>query len=168
MKLNKAAFFDRDGTIIKDVPYLSSIDDIQLIPQAVIIAHLCQKQGYKLFVVTNQSGVARGIFEESFVHKAHAYITDLFIKHGIRFEKFYYCPHHPTEAVTENYKKDCFCRKPKPGMLVTAAQEYNLDLSQSILFGDRETDLAAGRAVGCKDVNITELFALPHAQCGTL
>jgi D-glycero-D-manno-heptose 1,7-bisphosphate phosphatase len=168
MKLNKAAFFDRDGTIIKDVPYLSSIGDIQLIPQAITIAHFCQEQGYKLFVVTNQSGVARGIFEESFVCKAHAHITDLFVAQGIRFEKFYYCPHHPTEAVNEAYKKDCSCRKPKPGMLVTAAQEYDLDLSQSILFGDRETDLEAGRAVGCKAVNIIELFALPHARCVTL
>ncbi len=168
MNSNKAAFFDRDGTLIKDVHFLADIKDIHIIPHAVTIARLCQNYGYKLFVVTNQSGIARGKFEELFVQKTHAYLTDLFADQGVRFEKFYYCPHHPTEAVIDVYKKDCLCRKPKPGMLLTAAQEYNLDLTQSILFGDKERDLAAGRAVGCKSINITELFALPLAQCVTL
>ena len=167
----KAAFFDRDGTIIKDVNYLSSIDQIELLQQSLAVLQRCQAQGYKLFVVTNQSGIARGFFTEQFVRSTHAHLAALFEVHGITFTQWYYCPHHPNAAVQERYKQNCTCRKPLPGMLLQAAQDHNLDLSQSLMFGNEPTDLAAGRAAGCASLDITtlfSLFSLPPAQCATL
>jgi len=165
----KAAFFDRDGTLIEDVSYLSRIADVKLLPEAVRIAQLCQQQGYLLFVITNQSGVARGMYDENFVHETNQYVARLFAQHGVQFKDFYFCPHHPTNAVTPSYQVVCDCRKPKPGMLLQAAQDYSIDLSQSILFGNEARDLQAGVAAGCRSVfDITKLFALPSEQCATL
>jgi D-glycero-D-manno-heptose 1,7-bisphosphate phosphatase len=165
----KAAFFDRDGTLIKDVPFLSRLEDVELLPQAVELAQACLMQGYTLFVVSNQSGIARGFYDEAFVERTHEYLASLFAEHGVYFQDFYFCPHHPTEAVMPKYKIDCQCRKPKPGMLVQAAREHGIDLAQSILFGNEERDLAAGRAAGCwKAWNVTELFAFATPSYGTL
>jgi D-glycero-D-manno-heptose 1,7-bisphosphate phosphatase len=168
MHLHKAAFFDRDGTLIKDVPYLSHLEDIEVLPGAVRIAQQCMHEGYTLFVVTNQSGVARGIYDEAFVQVAHQRVADLFGAHGVVFEKFYFCPHHPTHAKVERYHKVCDCRKPKPGLLLTAAREYDLDLSQSILFGNDICDFQAGRAAGCAVYDITKLFTSSQGLCGRL
>jgi len=164
----KAAFFDRDGTLIYDVPFLSNLNDIKLIPSAVHIARLCQQRGYRLFMVTNQSGVARGLFGEAFVQQANDVVCSLLAAHGVVLQGVYYCPHHPVDAVLEHYKKDCLCRKPYPGMLMHAAQTYNIDLKQSLMFGDRETDWGAGRAAGCTVWDITQLFALPPSRYATL
>ena len=151
---HKAAFFDRDGTIIKDVHYLSSVDRVEILEQSLPILRRCQELGYKLFVVTNQSGIARGYFSESFVESTHAYLNTLLATHGITFEQWYYCPHHPFVAVHEQYKQNCNCRKPQPGMLLQAAHDHNLDLSQSLMFGNAQTDLEAGRAAGCASFDI--------------
>ncbi len=158
MSSRKAAFFDRDGTLIHDVNYLSRLDDVRVLPAAPELLLNLQQQGYLLFVVTNQSGIARGFFDEAFVHATHQYVADLFAPHGITFTKFYFCPH----------LQDCACRKPKPGMLLQAAQEFNLDLSQSLMFGDKESDLEAGRAAGCQSFDITTFFAKPDTQYATL
>jgi D-glycero-D-manno-heptose 1,7-bisphosphate phosphatase len=164
----KAAFFDRDGTLIKDVPYLSRLEDIEVLSGAVRIAQQCIRDGYLLFVITNQSGVARGLYDEAFVHEAHARIAHLYGVHGVAFEKFYYCPHHPTLAKIERYGVACACRKPQPGLLLTAAHEYHLDLAQSILFGNELCDFQAGRAAGCAVYDITKLFTLSPELCGKL
>lgn len=161
MNKNKAAFFDRDGTLIDDVNYLSSLDQITLLPGVIDLCRLLQSKGYKLFVVTNQSGIARGFFDENFVHKTHEYLADIFEKEGILFEKFYYCPHHPVHAIEEKYKQKCECRKPKPGMLLQAAQEFGIDLSQSLMFGDKELDIQAGVAAGCRSFYIQD-YKIKH------
>lgn len=166
--MKKAAFFDRDGTLIHDVNYLAKLDDIKLIPQAVRIARLCMERGYTVFVVTNQSGVARGFFDEDFVHKTHQFLSDELAGHGVKVEEYYYCPHHPTQAVDQRYKQDCNCRKPSPGMLLQAAQEHNIDLSSSLMFGDKALDLDAGRAAGCKSYDITKLIDLSDLECAKL
>lgn len=145
----KAAFFDRDGTIIKDVSYLSRLDQIEILPEVIDFCLLLQKKNYQLFIVTNQSGIARGFFDENFVINSHLYIKDLFGKNGIFFKQFYYCPH---------LFKECLCRKPKPGMLIQAAKEHNIDLSKSIMFGDKELDIQAGIAAGCKSFYIQDVF----------
>jgi D-glycero-D-manno-heptose 1,7-bisphosphate phosphatase len=155
----KAAFFDRDGTLIVDHDYLSQLEKVQLLLPAVAIAKMCQERGYKLFVVTNQSGVARGFFDEAFVQQTNNYVQELLIPHKIHIHKFYYCPHHP-EIGPEKYKISCACRKPLPGMLQIAAREYNIDLSGSLMFGNTEVDLLAGRAAGCKTFDITKLLGL--------
>ena len=116
----------------------------------------CQQQGYELFVVTNQSGIARGFFDLNFVYKTHDVMASFLQTQGIVIKQWYICPHHPSEGTIKEFIKDCSCRKPKPGMLLQAAHEHNLDLSQSLLFGDQESDLFAGRAAGCKVFNIAQ------------
>jgi D-glycero-D-manno-heptose 1,7-bisphosphate phosphatase len=152
MKKNKeikAAFFDRDGTLIEDVGYLSDINQISIIPQAIKFCLEYQTLGYDLFIVTNQSGIARGYFSEGDLQIINDHVVKLFEAERVFFRACYYCPHHPTEAVIECYKKKCNCRKPKPGMLLKAAEEYNIDLSKSLMFGDKQRDIDAGAAVGC-------------------
>ncbi len=164
----KAAFFDRDGTLIKDIPYLSRCQDVELLPGAVRIAQGYRDKGYLLFVITNQSGVARGLYDEACVHAVHAHIAALFAAHGVTFTHFYFCPHHPTEATVEKYRINCTCRKPKPGLIMQAACEYDLELSQSVMFGNEERDLLAGRASGCRAYDITKLFTSAPGHCAKL
>ena len=154
----KAAFFDRDGTLIKDVSYLSDLKQVELLPGIIKFCSTLQNLGYKLFVVTNQSGIARGFFDESFVEKTHIFISDIFKSNGIKFEKFYYCSHHPKESVKKELLLDCNCRKPKPGMLLRAADEFNIDLGQSLMFGDRSMDIQAGNSVGCRSFYIQNIL----------
>lgn len=162
MAYQKAVFFDRDGTLIKDVSYLASIEDIQLIPQAVSFVRLCAASGYKIFIVTNQSGIARGHFSSDFVEETHAVLASQLKNEGVVVDKFYYCPHHPTESVIQSLKIDCSCRKPAPGMLLQAAIEFNLDLGKSMMFGDKDSDLQAGVAAGCRSFDIT--YVIEHPQ----
>jgi D-glycero-D-manno-heptose 1,7-bisphosphate phosphatase len=154
----RAAFFDRDGTIIKDVSYLSRLEDICILPGIVNFCLFLQSLGFKLFVITNQSGVARGLFDETFVQKTHKYLNDFFLRQGVVFEKFYYCIHHPTKAVKIKYLRYCFCRKPNPGMFFRAARDYNINLSSSLMFGDKLLDLQSGIAAGCKSFFIQEIL----------
>lgn len=147
MKRNKAAFFDRDGTLIKDVSYLSDIKQVEILPGVIDFCLDLQKKDYKLFVVTNQSGVARRYFDEDFVKRTHEYLGKLFLSYGVLFEKFYYCPH---------LNQNCSCRKPEPGMLFDAAREFDIDLSCSLMFGDKPSDIQAGLAAGCRSFKIQE------------
>jgi len=150
MSLVKAAFFDRDGTLIEEVPYLSDVKKIKIIPESMELCRKLQTEGYKLFIVTNQSGIARKFFPESFVQNTHKLLEKLFAEHKVYIEKYYYCPHHPDD--------NCECRKPKPGMLVKASKEYNIDLSKSLMFGDKEIDVKAGEAVNCKSFYIQNIL----------
>jgi D-glycero-D-manno-heptose 1,7-bisphosphate phosphatase len=102
-------------------------------------------------VVTNQSGVGRGLFTAAHVEEVHRHLAGLLATFGARVEAFYYCPHHP-EAEVEEYRAECDCRKPQPGMLLAAAADLGLDLTRSWLVGDRASDLEAGAAVGCRTV----------------
>lgn len=151
MSLRKAAFFDRDGTLIKDVSYLSSFDQIELLPGIFDLCLSLQQAGYLLFVVTNQSGIGRGFFTHEFVNQTHVKLSQVFVEQGIAFEHFYYCPHHPDQ--------NCLCRKPSPGMLLQAAQEYGLDLSCSLMFGDRQSDWTAGEKAGCRSFDIERVLS---------
>ena len=150
MSVRKAVFFDRDGTLIEDVSYLSSLDQIELLPGIVKLCQLLLDVGYVLVIVTNQSGVARGFFSEEFVKKTHQHLAQLFAKHNVTFLDYYYCPHHPDAGVVERYIKLCACRKPRPGMLHRAAQDHDIDLTQSLMIGDRDIDIQAGKCAGCK------------------
>ena len=154
----KAAFFDRDGTLIEDVNYLSDLKQIKILPGIVKHCLSLQKRDYKLFVVTNQSGIARGFFDEDFVKKTHEYLKKDFEKQGVFFESFCYCPHHP-EAKIEKYLLNCNCRKPKPGMFLKLANEFNIDLKKSLMFGDKLLDVQAGQAAGCESFYIQDALA---------
>lgn len=150
----KAAFFDRDGTLIEDANYLDSFDKIKVIPDSMHLAKYLQDSGYKLFVVTNQSGVARGYFDENFVNNTHEYLQDIFFKYGVIIKKYYFCPHHPD--------LNCDCRKPNPGLIFKAQAEFNIDLTKSLMFGDKMLDINTGQAAGCKSFFIQDFFNIPE------
>ncbi len=144
-------FLDRDGTLIEEVGYLSHLDRIVLYPWSIESVKLLNRAGFKVVVVTNQAGVARGLFDEDFIDEAHRFLDQKFSDGGATIDKFYYCPHHP-EASVEAYRSECDCRKPKAGMLWKAAQELQLELSHSFVIGDRLSDLRLGQAVGARSL----------------
>lgn len=151
----KAVFLDRDGTINKDVAYLHEIEKLEWIEGALDALVYLYRRGYLLFVITNQSGVARGYFPESEVQALHQYMQNEIMKHGASIEKFYYCPHLKDGAVAE-YAIDCDCRKPKPGMLLQACREYSIDKAASFMIGDGARDVEAAEAAGIKGYRYKE------------
>lgn len=153
----KAAFFDRDGTLITDVHYLSSPEQIELIQPMIHVGKVLQEAGYKLIVVTNQSGVARGMFSEKRVHEVHNVLVKLLAEKGVSIAKCFYCPHHPTAGDNPRYTRICDCRKPAPGMLLQAAEEFGINLKSSFMIGDKECDLKAGIAAGCKSFLVQDI-----------
>lgn len=155
MSKRKAAFLDRDGTLIDDVGYLSNINQISLIPGAIKMCKNLINRGYELFLVTNQSGIARGYFDELFVRETNEKLRVILADAGVDIKACYYCPHHPDYG-TIDYKIRCNCRKPRPGMLIQAANDFNIDLESSLMIGDKEADLLAGKAAGCKSFLIKE------------
>ncbi len=144
-------FLDRDGTLIEESGYPDRVERLVFYPYSVDAVRLLNRAGLAVVIVTNQAGVARGIFPEAFVAVAHRYVTDRLESGGARVDGFYYCPHHPDASVPE-YKRACECRKPRPGLLVQAAADLNLDLTRSFVIGDRWHDVEAGQAVGARSL----------------
>lgn len=166
-RLHAAVFLDRDGTINVEKDYLYRPNDFEFIsgaPQA--IARLKQA-GYKVIVVTNQSGVARGYFTENEVHLLHDYIQRELARFDCAIDAFYICPHHP-EHGQGSYKVDCSCRKEQPGMILQAASDHGIDLSRSFMVGDKRADVEAGRAAGCRSILVrTGYGASEEKKLGT-
>lgn len=146
-----AVFLDRDGTLIEEVHYLARPEQVRLIPGAAEAVRRLNHLGVLVVVVTNQAGVARGYFPESRVAEVHAHLAMLLAEQGARVDAFYFCPHHPTEGAGA-YRVACDCRKPRPGMLLAAARDLDIDLSRSWMIGDKPCDAEAGRAAGCRSV----------------
>lgn len=146
---DKAVFFDRDGVLNVDVAYLYKIEKLRWVDGAKEAAAYLTALGYKLFIVTNQSGIARGYYTVEQMQELHAYMRREIAAVGGRIEKIYYCPHHK-EGVVPEYSCDCDCRKPKPGMLLQACTEYDIDKEQSFLIGDGQRDVEAAEAAGIK------------------
>ena len=146
-----AIFLDRDGTLIEDVGYPHRPEDLRLLPGVVPALQKLQALGFVLVVVTNQSGIARGYFSEDQMHAFHALLGQQLIQAGVRIEAFYHCPFHPEASVAE-YRCDSPLRKPKPGMLLLAAEERGLDLSVSFAIGDKKSDVLAGQAATCRTI----------------
>ena len=144
----KAVFLDKDGTLVEDVPYNVDPAQVRLMPGAVEGLRLLDAAGYRLVVISNQSGVARGFFAEEALAAVETRLRELLAEAGVSLGGFYYCPHHPQGCVA-GYAIACDCRKPQPGLVVRAAQEQGLDLSQSWFVGDILDDVEAGRAAGC-------------------
>jgi D-glycero-D-manno-heptose 1,7-bisphosphate phosphatase len=144
----EAVFLDRDGTLIEEVHYLAAPKQVRLIPGAADAVRKLNDAGVLVVVVTNQAGVARGYFPESRVAEVHARLSELLAAHGARIDAYFYCPHHPEGAGA--YRVACECRKPKPGMLLTAARELDIDLARSWMIGDKPCDAEAGTAAGCR------------------
>lgn len=140
--VNRAVFIDRDGTINRDVPYCGRPEDFELLPGAAEGIKLLNEHGFKVVVVTNQSGIARGYFTEEILARIHDKMKKELAKHGAHIDAIYYCPHHPDD--------NCECRKPKPKMVFQAALDLDIDLSQSYVIGDSEVDIELARQAGCE------------------
>jgi D-glycero-D-manno-heptose 1,7-bisphosphate phosphatase len=147
----RAVFLDRDGTINVEKDYLHRIPDFAFIPGVPAAIRRLKDAGFLVVVVTNQSGVARGYFDETALHALHGHIQQLLADFGTTIDAFYHCPHHPIEGVGE-YRVDCDCRKGSPGMLLRAATEYDIDLYRSFMVGDKLADIEAGHAAGCRSI----------------
>ena len=143
----RAVFLDRDGVINRDRNYLYHIDDFYFLPGAVCGLRQLQDQGYVLAVITNQSGIARGYYSQSDYDRLTAHMKAELSNLGISLAAVRHCPHLP-DAVVPEYRIDCDCRKPQPGMIVDIATHLGLDLGNSILVGDKVSDVQAGRAAG--------------------
>jgi len=145
--LNRAVFLDRDGVINKDTGYVHLVDDFEYIDGVFDACLTLKKMGYLLVVVTNQSGIARGLYSEDDFHTLTEWMDWNFADKGVDLDGIYYCPHHPEKGIGE-YKQDCDCRKPKPGMLLDAAKFLKIDLANSIMVGDKADDMRAAKAAG--------------------
>lgn len=150
---SKAVFLDKDGTLVEDIPYNVDPDLIQLSEGALEGLRLLQKEGYRLIVVTNQSGIARGYFDEQALIPVKKRLQELLLPAGIHLDGFYHCPHHPQGRVPQ-YAIECSCRKPQPGLIHKAAREHRVDLACSWLVGDILNDVEAGNRAGCRTVLI--------------
>lgn len=150
MVLNKAVFLDKDGTLIPNIPYCIDPGQAIINLDATRALRTFSSLGYEIFIVTNQSGVARGYFYEEQVHLLIHRFTELFQSLGVQLQGFYYCPHHPEGKAP--YNVNCECRKPKPGMILQAAEEHSIDLSRSWFIGDILHDVEAGRRAGCRTI----------------
>lgn len=148
---SKAIFLDRDGTLIEDRGFICDFSQVAIFPFAVEAVRMMKKSNFKVIVVTNQSAIARGICSESQVREIHRQLKNFFLDRGAVIDDFYYSPYHE-DGIVDKYKKQHESRKPAPGMILQAAENYNLDLDQSFLIGDSECDILAGMNAGCKSI----------------
>jgi D-glycero-D-manno-heptose 1,7-bisphosphate phosphatase len=164
----KAVFIDKDGTLVEDIPYNADPEQIRLMPDAVQGAHILHAAGYALIVISNQSGVAHGYYDERALGVVENCIRELLALMSVPLTDFYYCPHHPEGRIAQ-YTRTCDCRKPAPGLILRAAREHNLNLAQSWFIGDILHDIEAGHRAGCKTMlldngNETEWVYSPHRR----
>lgn len=155
----KAIFIDRDGTINKYVGFLKTIDEFELLPGVTEAIKGINSSGYLAIVVTNQPVIARGEVSVEELEEIHRKMETLLGKEGAYVDEIYYCPHHPHKGFKgerDDYKINCDCRKPKPGMLLRAVEKYNIDLGKSWIVGDSENDIEAGITAGCMTALIGE------------
>lgn len=151
--MNKAIFIDKDGTLIHDVPYNVNPAFVRLREGTIAGLAKLKDAGFLLIVVTNQSGIAHGYFKEDELMRVQNKLSEMLHQSGIELDGLYYCPHHPAGKVSA-FAKACDCRKPKPGMILNAAQNFNIDLSRSWMIGDILHDVEAGNTAGCKTILI--------------
>jgi D-glycero-D-manno-heptose 1,7-bisphosphate phosphatase len=156
-----AVFLDRDGTIIEDVGFLRDVAQIDLLPWAPHAIRQLRDAGYAIVVITNQSGVGRGYYDEAHVRATHQALDALLAESGAQVDAYYYCPHYP-ESVDPRYAGVCDCRKPASGLLHRAAVDLQLDLSRSWMVGDWWRDVQAGAGAGTRTILIRTGRSLEH------
>jgi D-glycero-D-manno-heptose 1,7-bisphosphate phosphatase len=150
----QAVIFDRDGVLIHDTHFPIRPGDLRWMPGAIELVASLNRQGVKVGVATNQSGVARGYFDEDAVQRFHDLMQDQLEPHKARVDRFEYCPHHPSEGATP-YRTQCACRKPEPGMLLSLAGSLGVDPSNALVIGDRPSDLEAAKRAGMAAMHFT-------------
>ena len=152
--LRAAVFFDRDGTLTREIDWVTSADDLELLDGAADAVARVNRAGFAAIVVTNQSAVARGMLSEPELERVHDELRRRLLHAGARLDGVYACPHHPTEGEPP-YRRECECRKPKSGLIRRAARELALDLSRSWVVGDAERDLHCGFALGVPGILVS-------------
>ena len=145
--MKRAVFMDRDGTISEEVGYINHPSRFRIFPYAADAVRLLNESGWLAIVVTNQAGVARGYFSEEMIQAIHEQLKRDLESAGARLDAIYYCAHHPSVGEPP-YRYDCDCRKPKPGLILKAAEEFDIDLAQSWMIGDRYSDIELARNAG--------------------
>jgi D-glycero-D-manno-heptose 1,7-bisphosphate phosphatase len=154
-KMSKSAvFFDRDGTLNIEKGFVHKREDFEFVDGAVDVIRRLREKGFLVVVVTNQSGIARGLYTEKDVKRLHNWINKELKKRGTFIDRFYFCPHHP-EAPVRKYRRDCACRKPGPGMLLQAIEELKIDPHTSYMIGDKARDACAGKKAGITSILIS-------------
>ncbi len=148
MSVNKAIFLDRDGVINRERGYVKSWANFELFPWTVEALKLIRASEYLPVVITNQSGIAKGLYSVEDVRLIHQKLNLVLEKHNAEIERFYFCPHHPQGSVKE-YSIKCLCRKPSNGLVLQAAADLNISLKDSFFIGDSERDIIAGKRSGC-------------------
>ena len=143
----KALLLDRDGVINIDKSYVYKVEDFEFTEGLFESLLRFQQAGFLLIIVTNQAGIGRGFYTEDDFWALTAWMTGQFEAHGIRIANVYFCPYHPVHGI-DKYKRDAFCRKPNPGMILQAMREFQLDLASSVIIGDKESDIEAGLRAG--------------------
>lgn len=145
--MNKALFLDRDGVINEDLGYVHKIEDFIFNKEIFEICLKASEQGFLIIVVTNQSGIGRGLYTESDFRHLNDWMVSEFKSHGVELTKTYWCPHHP-EMGLGGYKTACKCRKPNPGMFIEAQIEWDINLGNSLMIGDKPSDMSAAKNAG--------------------
>lgn len=146
--MKKALFIDRDGVINVDKVHVCRKEDFEFTRHIFDICHQYSSEGYIIIVITNQAGIAKGLYIEEDFRLLTEWMVDEFEARGIRISKVYHCPHHP------DFTGPCKCRKPEPGMILRAITDFELDISSCILIGDKESDLEAGRRAGIPEAGL--------------
>jgi len=148
---HQAVFLDRDGTLNEEMGYVNHVERFVLLPRVGEAIRLLNEHGFKVVVITNQSGVARGYFPESLLHLVHQRMEALLENEGAHLDGIYYCPHHPDAGVPA-YRQECHCRKPDTGLAETAARELDVDCSKSYVIGDRGAELEFAHRIGAQGI----------------
>ena len=151
--MNKAVFLDRDGVINKErKDYVKKIEEFEIIEGVFEAIKLIKKKGYLVIIITNQSAINRKLMKESDLHEIHNFFKKQVYLNGTEIDGFYYCPHTPFEG--------CECRKPKPGLILKATQDFQIQLEQSVMIGNSKTDVEAGITAGCKGILLKDSESL--------
>lgn len=151
--MNKAVFLDRDGTLNPDPGYISNPDDFNIFPGAGEALARIQQAGYLLILITNQSGIARGLITPQQLDQIHEKLQKQLLVSGARLDAIYHCPHHPDYPPVKG-QSDCNCRKPRPGMILQAIKDHNIDVNRSYMIGDRSSDIKIALATGVQPLLI--------------
>jgi D-glycero-D-manno-heptose 1,7-bisphosphate phosphatase len=172
--LRPGLFLDRDGVVNREIGYLYQPEQVEFTPGIFDLCRYAQAHGYKLIMITNQSGIARQLYSEADFHALMNWMTEEFLRANVRIDGYYFCPHHPDHGVGP-YRKECADRKPQPGMILKASTDHSIDLKQSILIGDRCSDIEAGAAAGIPNLILLQgtepagcAEASPHAIVSSL
>ena len=168
-----AAFIDRDGVINKEKDYLYKISEFEFTDHCIDALRNIIDAGYRIIVVTNQSGIGRGYYTEADYHKLTDWYVNKLKAYKVDVTDVFFCPHHPNARLAQ-YRKRCDCRKPKPGMILQAAEKYDINLATSVLIGDKLTDIQAGEAAGVgtnilvgsqtDSVNVAATMEIPYYE----